>query len=439
MAARSKTRPRAVVVGGGAGGLELAIRLAKLQRGDRLDVTLVDKQETHVWKPLLHEVASGSLYPSTDEVNYLALARWHGFTFCQGAFEGLDRESRQVYVAAVYAEDGIVIPKRRLPFDIAILAVGSITNDFGVPGVSDHTFSLDDVAEADNFHRRLVNTCLRANYAAPGERPESVDVVIVGGGATGVELAAELRSSTRILTAYGLENIDADRFIRLTILNADPRVLPQLPERISTAITEELANLHVAVKNSETVVKITADHIETKNGNRHPADLAVWAAGVKAPGFLKQIAGLETNHLDQLVVTDTLQTTRDPHVLAIGDCAAAPWVGRKGTVPPRAQAADQEARYLAKAVPRILAGQPAPTFQYNDLGSFVSLGEENTIGTLMGYIGGRNLRVEGFIARLIYRWLYKRHQATLFGWSAAILATIGDWFRGAIRPRVKLH
>jgi NADH dehydrogenase len=428
-----------VVVGGGAGGLELAIRLGRLRRGDRLDVTLVDKEETHVWKPLLHEVASGSLYPSADEVSYLALARWHGFTFCHGDFEGLDRESRMVHVAAVRDEEGVVIPPRQLPYDVAILALGSVANEFGVPGVDEHTFSLDDVEEADDFHRRLVNTCLRANYAEPGQRPEAIDVVIVGGGATGVELAAELRSSTRALAGYGLQNIDADRFIRLTILNADPRVLPQLPERVSEAITEELGKLNVAVRNSEQVVRVTAEHVETKSGNRYRADLAVWAAGVKAPDDLKDLAGLETNRLNQIVVTDTLQTTRDPRVLAIGDCAAAPWVGKKGTVPPRAQAADQQARYLAKSIPDMLADRPVQPFRYNDLVSFVSLGEENAVGTLMGIIGGRRLWVEGFVARLIYRWLYKRHQATLFGWSAAMLATIGNWLRGATRPRVKLH
>ena len=436
--ARSE-RARIVVVGGGAGGLQLAIRLTRLSRRVRPHVTLVDQNETHVWKPLLHEVASGSMYPSTDEIDYLALARWHGFVFCHGTFENLDRDKREVQVAAVCADGEVVIPSRRLLYDVVVLAIGSVTSSFGVPGVDEHTYSLDDVAEADQFHRRLVNLCLRANYAEPEQRPERINVVIVGGGATGVELAAELRSSTRALTAFGLDNIDADRFIRLTILNLDPRVLPQLPERISDAITEELGKLGVAVRNSEQVVRVAHDHLETKSGGRYPADLTVWAAGVKAPDCLKNLAGLETNKLDQIVVTETLQSTRDPRVLAMGDCAAAPWPGRKSPVPPRAQAAEQQARYLARAIPHLLAGRPVKPFRYNDFGSFVSLGEENTIGTLMGYVKGHRLRLEGLIAHLIYRWLYKRHQATLFGWSAAILTTIGNWLRGTSRPRVKLH
>ncbi len=430
---------RAVVVGGGAGGLQLAIRLAKRRERDRLHVTLIDKNETHIWKPLLHEVASGSMYPSTDEVDYLALARWHGFTFCHGAFEGLDRDKREVLVGAVCDEEGIVIPPRRLPYDVVVLAVGSVTNSFGVPGVEEYTFSLDDAQEAEQFHRRLVHLYLRANYAPPEQRPESINVVIVGGGATGVELAAELRSATRVLTAFGLDNIDADSFLRLTILNMDPRLLLQLPEQISDAVTEELGRLGVAVRNSEQVVKVAPDHLETKSGGHYPADLVVWAGGVKAADYLKNLDDLETNKHNQIVVTERLQTTRDPRVLAMGDCAAAPWLGRNKLVPPRAQAAEQQARYLARAIPRLLAGQEVKPFRYNDLGSFVSLGEENTIGTLMGYLRGHRLRLEGFIAHLIYRWLYKRHQAALFGWSAAILTTIGNWLRGTSRPRVKLH
>lgn len=431
--------PRVVVVGGGAGGLELVIRLAKLRRSHRVAVTLVDQNETHVWKPLLHEVASGSLYPGNEEVDYAALAHWHGFTFCHGTFQGLDREARLVHVAPIRIDDEIVIPARSLPYHVVVLAIGGVTRDFGVPGVKEHAYVLDDVQEAEQFHRQLLNLCLRANYAPPEARPEGLNVVIVGGGATGVELAAELRSSIRILTSYGLENIDPDRFIRITILNLDSRLVPQLPERISNAITEELGKLDVAVRNSEQVVAITNDHVETKSGNRYPADLVVWAAGVKAPDGLKDIGGLETNRLDQLVVSGTLQSTRDPNVFAMGDCAAAPWIGKKSNVPPRAQAASQQAQYLAKAIPRFLAGEDVRPFVYNDLGSFVSLGDENTIGTLMGFISGHSMRIEGFIARTIYRWLYRRHQAHLFGWGAAILSSLGTWLRGATRPRVKLH
>ena len=103
------------------------------------------------------------------------------------------------------------------------------------------------------------------------------------------------------------------------------------------------------------------------------------------------------------------------------------------------QASQQEASYLARTIPELLAGRRVEPFQYNDLGSLVSLGGETAIGTLMGFARGRRVRVEGFVARLIYRWLYKRHRAVLFGWGPVILDTIGNWLRGATRPRVKLH
>jgi NADH dehydrogenase len=435
----SSMRPRVVIVGGGAGGLELAIRLSRLRRRPRIDVTLIDRRETHVWKPLLHEIASGSIYPSSNEVSFRAVARWHGFTFCQGAFEALDRNERVVHVAAVSDEDGIIIPARRIAYDVVVLALGSMANDFGVPGVTGHTFKLDDADEAARFHRRIVNTCLRANYLPESQGRGQIDIVIVGGGATGVELAAELRATTRLLTDYGLDNVEAERFVRITLLNADQRLLQQLPERISKAITEVLGGLGVKVLNSEQVVEVGRRYVITKSGERFHSDLTVWAAGVKAPELLKDIAGLETNRLNQIVVSNTLTSTRDPFVLAMGDCAAAPWVGKDRTVPPRAQAAQQEAIYLTRAIPRLLEGKPLRPFRYNDLGSLVSLGEATTIGTLMGFATGHSLRVEGYIARAIYRWLYKRHQSVLFGWGAVVLDTIGERLRGATRPRIKLH
>ena len=131
-----------------------------------------------------------------------------------------------------------------------------------------------------------------------------------------------------------------------------------------------------------------------------PAELVVWAAGVKAPDVLKDIAGLETNRINQLVVRPTLQTTRDDDIFAIGDCAACPWPGQPGqTVPPRAQAAHQQASHLVKQMPRRLAGQPLQPWRYRDFGSLVSLGDYSTVGNLMGKLVGGNLFIEGLFAR----------------------------------------
>lgn len=430
-----------VIVGGGAGGLELATRLGdRFGRKGHLAVTLVDRNRTHVWKPLLHEVAAGSMDIHAHQLDYLAQARWHHFSFCNGAFESLDRWGRQISVAPELDELGTeVIPRRVLYYDTLVLAMGSVTNSFGVPGVAEHAFALDSADQADHFHRNLVNACLRANYRASPDRTAHMHVVIVGGGATGVELAAELHNTTRVLAAYGLRHIDPERYVRLILVNADARILAQLPERISLAVTRALQRLGVEVLSGEQVVAVKGGEVRTMSGRAIPADLTVWAAGIKGQDLLRDIGGLETNRLNQLVVTPTLQTTRDPEIFALGDCAACPWEGHAIPVPPRAQAAHQQASHLLRSIARRLRGESLPQFRYRDFGSLVSLGEYSTVGTLMGFISGKSLRVEGWFARVMYLSLYKLHLLALHGVLGVMLDAVARFLKRGTEPQVKLH
>jgi NADH:ubiquinone reductase (H+-translocating) len=429
-----------VIVGGGAGGLELATRLGdRLGRKRRAVITLVDRSRTHVWKPLLHEVAAGSMDIHQHQLDYLAQARWHHFTFCHGALEGLDRARREITIGAIYDERGNdLIPRRGLRYDTLVIAIGSTANSYNVPGVAEHAFALESADEADRFQRRLVNAVLRANYNPDAAR-EGLRVVIVGGGATGVELAAELHNTTRVLAAYGLEHLDPERHVTLTLINADARILPMLPERIARATTDILHSLGVAVHCNEQVIEVTATNVRTRTGKTFPADITVWAAGIKAPDVLRELGGLETNRLNQLVVTNTLQTTRDPTIFALGDCAACPWEGHAGVVPPRAQAAHQQASHLVRTLTRRLNGRPPEPWRYRDFGSLVSLGEYSTIGSLMGFISGPSIRVEGWFARLMYVSLYKQHLLALYGWWRVAMDTLARTLRRGVEPRVKLH
>jgi NADH dehydrogenase len=429
-----------VVVGGGAGGLELATRAGdRFGRSGRAAVTLVDKNETHLWKPLLHEVAAGSMDIHAHQLDYLAQARWHHFNFWCGALEGLDRKRREITVAPTVDERGAeVIPRRTLPYDTLVIAIGSVANTFGVPGVAEHAYALESAAEADRFHRRLINACIQANYRSESA-PARLRVVIVGGGATGIELAAELHNTTRVLAAYGLENIDPDLFLQITLLDAGPRVLPMLPERIAKAVTGALADIGVRVACSEQVVEVTASEVKTRSGNAFPADLAVWAAGIKGADVLKGLDGLEANRINQLVVLPTLQSTRDPDIFALGDCSVFPREGAGPAVPPAAQAAHQQASHLLHSISRRLEGRPLPPFRYRDFGSLVSLGEYSTIGSLMGFLSGRSYRVEGWFARIMYLSLYKMHLYALHGPIGVVLDTLARFLKRGTEPRVKLH
>jgi NADH dehydrogenase len=435
------TLHRVVIVGGGAGGLELATKLGnKLGRKKRAAVTLVDCARTHLWKPLLHEVAAGSMDEDVHEIEYLAQAHWHCFSYRVGEMSGLDRVRRLVHVAPFRDEEGReVTPPSYIGYDTLIIAVGSLTNDFGTPGVKEHAIRLETPEQAELFHRRLVNACIRANAQSEPLRPEQLHIAIIGGGATGTELAAELHRTMRELVAYGLDRVNPERDIQLNLIEAADRILTALPERISKAATELLHGLGVKVLTSSRVSEVLPAGVRLANGDVIPAELVVWAAGIKAAEFLRQLDGLETNPLNQLRVKPTLQTTRDDNVFAIGDCAECPWPGHDRPVPPRAQAAHQQASHLARQIPRRLRGESLADFHYRDRGSLVSLGEYWAVGSLMGQLIGGSLFIEGLIARLMYNLLYKLHELALHGPAKVTLDTIARLITRRTVPHVKLH
>jgi NADH:ubiquinone reductase (H+-translocating) len=430
-----------VIVGGGAGGLELATRLGgTLGRRKQALITLVDRSRTHLWKPLLHQVAAGSMDLNDHELDYLYQARWHHFRFRLGKMNGLDRRKKEIHLAPVFDETGReVIPARTVGYDTLVLSVGSTTNDFATPGAAEHAISLDNPEQAALFHSRLLNACLRANAQADPLQPGQLHVAIIGAGATGVELAAEMHNTIREFVAFGLDRIDPEKDIRITIIEAAPKILSALPDRLSKAVLVMLKKIGVEVLTGEKVTEVSARGVKTATGKDLPAELVVWAAGIKAPDFLNNLDGLETNRINQLMVTPTLQTTRDPSIFAFGDCASCPWPEKNGFVPPRAQSAHQQASHLYRMLPRYLRGEPIAAFQYRDFGSLVSLGKFSTVGSLMGSITRGAVMIEGLFAKLMYLSLYKMHEYALHGFTKVFLDTLARIITRRTEPHVKLH
>ena len=284
----------------------------------------------------------------------------------------------------------------------------------------------------------MVNACLRANAQAEPVRPGQLHVAIIGAGATGTELAAELHRTVREVVAYGMTRIDPSRDVKIILIEAAPRILPALPERMSASTAELLASLGVEVRTSAKVAEVRADGVVLEGGEVIPSELVVWSAGVKGPDFLAGL-DLEVNRINQLVVEQTLQTTRDPNIFAIGDCAACPREGFPNGVPPRAQAAHQMASHMIEQINRRLDGRPLKPFTYRDFGSLVSLGRYTTVGNLMGFAVGRGVFIEGYFARMMYRSLYAMHQAALHGHGSVIWRTLTSFVSRRPEPGVKLH
>ncbi len=430
-----------VVVGGGAGGLELVSRLGAYFGRKDYDIILIDRNRTHVWKPLLHEVAAGSLDANLDEVGYRSHAYRWGYRFFDGTLESIDRDKRQVIVAPILDADGReVIGRHRIRYDYLVLAVGSVSNDFRPPGVRENCIFLDERTQADRFRQLLLNQCLRVSRTMSADKTADayVNIAIVGGGATGVELAAELYSAAAGLAFYGLEVFDESR-LKITLIEAGPRILPALPEGLAAAAKTELETLGVRVATGMQVVEVTPEGIKAKDGSFIEAELRVWAAGVKGADFLKEIAGLETNGNNQLVVKPTLQTSRDERIFALGDCCTYIPEGQSRAIPPRAQAAHQMATTVFRNIRKLIKGQALEDFKYKDHGSLVSLSRYSTVGSLMGNLVGGRMAIEGRLARLVYVSLYRMHLVAIHGWIKGVALIIIGHVNQVIRPKLKLH
>ena len=442
MASEQKTNPhKIVIVGGGAGGLELATQLGrKLGKHRKAMVTLVDRARTHLWKPLLHQVAAGSMDLNDHELDYMYQARWHHFQFRLGRMDGLDRAAKQIHLAPTLDEAGReVLSAYSIAYDTLVIAVGSTTNDFGTPGAAEHAISLDNPQQAALFHSQLLNACLRANAQQGQFESGQLHIAIIGAGATGVELAAELHNTIREFLSFGLDRINPEKDIKITIVEAAPKILPALSDRLSTAVSGLLQKLNVEVLTGERVTEVSPSGVKTATGREIPAELVVWAAGIKAPDFLKDIGGLETNRINQLVVSQNLQTTRDGNIFAFGDCASCPWPEKKNSVPPRAQSAHQQASHLYRMLPRRLRGEAPRPFEYRDFGSLISLGKFSTVGSLMGGITRGSVMIEGFFAKIMYLSLYKMHEFALHGFTKVFLDTLARIITRRTEPHIKLH
>ncbi|AMA64686.1 NADH dehydrogenase [Candidatus Arsenophonus lipoptenae] len=432
-----KQKIKIIIVGGGAGGLELVTKLGNtLGRKNQAEIILVDHNKSHLWKPLLHEIASGSLDDRTDTLSYLAHAYDHYFHFHLGKLIDIDRKNKTIRLAEIHNKEGkLLVPERQLKFDILVIALGSVSNDFNTQGVKENCVFLDNPKQAYYFHNTISNLFL--SYSVNHQLNNKINIAIIGGGATGVELSAELYNTINQLINYGFNGLNK-KSLNVILIETGERILPALPIRISIAAHNELAKLGVSILTNTMVTSVDANGINTKSGVKINADLIVWVAGIKAPNFMKQIGGLETNKINQLIVKSTLQTTLDNSIFAIGDCASC---SKKdgGFVPPRAQAAHQMAALCYNNIVALIKQQELKPYKYKDHGSLISLSSFNTLGNLMGNLVCGDMMIKGKLARMIYILLYRFHQIALHGYIKTGLMILAGSINRIIKPKIKFY
>ncbi|PAJ72867.1 FAD-dependent oxidoreductase [Pseudoalteromonas sp. NBT06-2] len=427
-------KPNIVIVGGGAGGLELATKLGhKLGKKNKANIVLIDKSRTHIWKPLLHEVATGSLDTSIDGVVYSAHAAQHGFNFQLGEFYELDNDNKLITIRLM-DDTSNSLSNCTVKYDHLVVAIGSISNDFNTPGVKEHCYFLDSHKQAERFQRALLNhfTQLHQNTDL-----DELKIAIVGAGATGVELSAELYHVAELLQSYGLNNMTAKK-LKIYLVEAGPSILPALSNRIASSAKRELLKLGVEIFENTRVTSANEQGLLTNEGVLIEADIQLWAAGVKVADFIKALDFFELTRSNQIVVKSNLQSTVDKSIYVLGDACA--FKQSDGSfVPPRAQAAHQMASCVAQNIINEVSYQPLENFIYKDHGSLVNLSRFSTVGSLMGNLTNNSMFIEGKIARFMYMSLYRMHQRAIHGSIKTFALWLIEKLMKVVKPRMKLH
>lgn len=421
-----------VIIGGGAGGLELVTQLGDtLGKSKKAKITLIDQNLTHIWKPLLHEIAAGTMNPNDEETNYYGHSAKHHYEFILGRLDRLDNTQKTLYLSKTQNSKYGHAPEHfELNYDTLILAVGSVSNDFATPGVQEYCHFLDSRSQADIFQQDLLHLYLDAQNSSADR---DLHIGIIGAGATGVELAAELVQAKQNFYKYGLNKIQPQN-VKITLIEGADRILPALSENMAKHSHKQLEYMEIEILTSKRVEKVDAEYIYFNDGGKIPAELKIWAAGIKTPKVIQDLDGFSKDRMGRLEVYATLQTKSDPNIFAIGDCAHCILDAREAALGPRAQVASQQAAFLAESVKARLTGKQQPMFVFSDKGSLVSLSENKAVGELLG-----SVNVQGFVAKSVYVSLYRLHQATIYGYTHAGLLTAKDFVTRKIMPKIKLH
>jgi NADH dehydrogenase len=419
-------------VGGGIGGLVTATHLARrLGSSGKAEVVLVDRNRAHVWKPMLHTFAAGTSDYGNENVCFIPHAKLTGYKYWPGDFGGLDRKAQAIKLKpTALPAAGEMLPATTIHYDTLILALGSQANDFGTPGVLEHCHFIDDIGQATVF-----NDLLRSKVVLAANAGKDLNVVIVGGGATGVELAAELTERMEIVSSY---NSDVTRtHLQLTLIETATRVLGAFPEKISHSVEAKLRTLGIDVRTGTKVVGVDARGVSLDGDRRIEADLVVWAAGVKGPAVMSNLDGVEINRRGQAQVGDTLQTLSDERIFALGDCSALAGADGK-PLPSTAQVARQQALFLAKSLANhIKRGSSLAHFKYRDMGSLVSLGEYAAYGTLGSYGFLKGAAFKGWLAHMGHVALYRMHQLDVNGPVRGAVIWLAANLRRMAQPHVR--
>ncbi|CAI3941069.1 FAD-containing subunit (Ndh) (PDB:5NA4) [Commensalibacter communis] len=413
------SKKKIVVLGGGIAGIEFLVRINKKIDHSRYELCLIDKNEFHTWKPMLHTFAAGSASLQEQGMSFLIQAKRHNFTFQPGEVSSIDTEAKEITLAPYIDQYGDeILPKRCVSYDYLVIALGSKANDFNTKGVNEHAYTIDDVGYALEFHHDLKKYIMQSTILHTKHH-----VVIVGAGATGIELAGEIAEMLQQASQY--TDHDFNKHIDLTVIQSGDRVLPGFQKNISKSVQKTMDDIGVKTLLSTRVTEVTKDHVVLDSGDTLPADQVVWTTGIKAIDVEGDIANTERSKNAQFVTDEQFRLLNHDDIFVIGDCSSR----QKNPLAPTAQVARQQAIYLsANFVKLINKDSNIPAFVYKDYGSLISVGRYGSFGTF-----GHSTHVKGMLAYLAHTFLYRSHQINILGPFKGISAIFADILRSISR------
>jgi NADH dehydrogenase len=388
------SRPKVLILGAGFGGLTAARALDGIA-----DVTLIDRHNFQTFLPLLYQVSTAGL--AADHVAYpiRGALRKTKVKFRMGSPISVDHKNKSVKLDS----------SEVLDFDFLIVALGSATNDFGIKGVAENALGMKTVNEALNIRSEIMR---RFEDLCRFEDDTKFSIAVVGGGPTGVEMAGAIAELKRGPLAS--DNAGAAKNIDVYLVEAGERLLPALSRKLSERTKKDLEKLGVKVLTDAVVKEVKPRQILFADGKMIPAEITVWAAGVKGEPTMKKLSIPQES--GRIAVDPTLQVTNYPYIFAIGDIA-----GAKGTdgrfLPMVAPVAMQQARFVAKQIQRLQNSEPLTAFKYVDKGSMATIGRHKAVVEVKG------IRIGGVVAWYMWLWL---HLFYLLGGRNKI-GTMADW------------
>jgi NADH dehydrogenase len=387
-------KPKVVILGGGFGGLAAARALYKTA-----DVTVVDRHNYQTFLPLLYQVSTAGL--AADHVAYpiRGALRKTPVKFRMGSPISIDHKNKEVKLDS----------SELLKFDHLIVALGSVTADFGIPGVKEFTLGMKTVSEALTIRAEIMR---RFEDLCRFEDDTKLSITVIGGGPTGVEMAGAIAELIR--GPLKSDQANAASHIDITLIEAGPRLLPPFAPSLSARTKKDLEKLGVKVLLNAAVKEVKHRKIVLKDGAVIPSEITIWAAGVKGSDAMAQL-NLPTAG-NRVAVDPTMQVKNYPNIWALGDIAAA--IGKDGnTLPMVAPVAIQQGKFIAKQIMRLTKNQKLENFKYLDKGSMATIGRNKAV------VQVKSLKISGALAWLIWLWL---HLFYLLGGRNKI-GTMADW------------